>query len=90
MKELAMAIGIIASLANLGLPLTSGTICCDFFTNPEIMSINWLRNYVDGRLTVSGGYATVTYATLYFIDNNSDQLIDPNAAQFFLFATETD
>ena len=60
------------------------------FTNPEIMSINWLRNYVDGRLTVSGEYATVTYATLYFIDNNSDQLIDPNAAQFFLFATETD
>lgn len=60
------------------------------FTNPEIMSINWLRNYVDGRLTVSGEYATVTYATLYFIDNNSDQLIDPNTAQFFLFATETD
>lgn len=59
------------------------------FTNPEIMSINWVRNYVDGRLTVSGEYATVTYATLYFIDNNSDQLIDPNAAQFFLFATET-
>lgn len=60
------------------------------FTNPEIMSINWLRNYVDGRLTVSGEYATVTYATLYFIDNNSDQLIDPYTSQFFLFATETD
>ena len=60
------------------------------FTNPELISINWVRNYVDGRLTVSGGYARVTYATLYFIDNNTDQLIDPRAAQFFIFGTETD
>ena len=60
------------------------------FTNPELISINWVRNYVDGRLTVSGGYARVTYATLYFMDNNSDQLIDPRAAQFFIFGAETD
>lgn len=44
MKELAMAIGIIASLANIGLPLTSGTICCDFFANQEII-VHHPNNY---------------------------------------------
>lgn len=58
--------------------------------NPEHTTINWVRNTVDGRLTVSGGYATVTYCVLYFIDNNGDTLIDPRAAQFFLFGAETD
>lgn len=60
------------------------------FKNPEHTTINWVRNTVDGRLTVSGGYATVTYCTLYFVDNNGDTLIDPRAAQFFLFGAETD
>lgn len=60
------------------------------FKNPEHTTINWVRNTVDGRLTVSGGYATVTYCTLYFVDNNADTLIDPRAAQFFLFGAETD
>ena len=60
------------------------------FKNPEHTTINWVRNTVDGRLAVSGGYATVTYCTLYFVDNNGDTLIDPRAAQFFLFGAETD
>ena len=60
------------------------------FKNPEHTTINWVRNTVDGRLVVSGGYATVTYCTLYFVDNNGDTLIDPRAAQFFLFGVETD
>lgn len=50
---------------------------------------NWLRNYVDGRLPLSGGYATLEYVDLYFIDNDNDQLLDPHATQFYLFSTET-
>lgn len=60
------------------------------FTNPLIISINWVRNYVDRRLTVSDGYDYVTYATLYFIDNNTDTLIAPNVSQFFIFGAEID
>ena len=60
------------------------------FKNPVHTTINWVRNTVDGRLVVSDDYATVTYCTLYFVDNNRDALIDPRAAQFFLFGAETD
>lgn len=59
------------------------------FTNPLLMNPNWLRQYVDGRLTESGGRAYVNYVVLYFMDNNSDQLIDPRSAQCFIFASET-
>ena len=61
------------------------------FKNMLLMTPNWLRQYVDGRLAVdNNGYATVSYVTLYFTDNNSDQLIDPLSAQCFIFGTETD
>lgn len=61
------------------------------FSNPLHCSINWVRNYVDGRLNVDeNGRALVTYAILYFIDNNTDQLIDPVSAQIMLVITETD
>lgn len=61
------------------------------FKNMLLMTPNWLRQYVDGRLSVdSNGYAIVSYVTLYFTDNNSDQLIDPLSAQCFIFGTETD
>ena len=59
------------------------------FKNPLIVNPNWLRQYVDGRLTVSGDYAIVNYVVLYFIDNNNDSLIDPRSAQCFIFGTET-
>jgi hypothetical protein len=59
------------------------------FSNPIIPTCNWLRQYVDGRLTVdSNGYATVTYFVLYFADNSSDQLKDPRSSQVFIFGTE--
>ena len=59
------------------------------FSNPIIPTCNWLRQYVDGRLTVdSNGYATVTYFVLYFADNSSDQLEDPRSSQVFIFGTE--
>lgn len=61
------------------------------FTNPIFMTPNWLRQYVDGRLTVdAAGNASVNYVVLYFIDNNYDQLQDPRSAQCFIFGTETD
>jgi hypothetical protein len=59
------------------------------FNHPLFCNPNWLRNYVDGRLPLSGGYATLEYVDLYFIDNNNDQLLDPHATQFYLFSTET-
>ena len=61
------------------------------FTNPIHITPNWLRQYVDGRLTVDGnGIASVNYLVLYFADNNHDQLQDPRSAQIFIFGTETD
>ena len=61
------------------------------FKNMLLMTPNWLRQYVDGRLSVdSNGYAVVSYVVLYFTDNNTDQLIDPVSAQCFIFGTETD
>ncbi len=67
--------------------------CHDAFTNgfqnQMLVSINWTRNYVDNRLTINNDEAIVTYATLYFCDNNNDQLLDPVSAQIFIFATET-
>ncbi len=57
--------------------------------NMIIPSINWVRNYVDGRLTITNGYANVTYFTLYFAANNSDSMQDPRSAQIFIFGTET-
>ena len=61
------------------------------FTNPIHITPNWLRQYVDGRLTVDGnGIASVNYLVLYFADNNYDQLQDPRSAQIFIFGTETD
>lgn len=61
------------------------------FTNPIFMTPNWLRQYVDGRLTVdTAGNASVNYVVLYFIDNNTDTLRDPRSAQCFIFGTETD
>lgn len=59
------------------------------FTNPILCNPNWLRNYIDGRLSTDGDYAILTYVDLYFIDNNTDNLEDPWTTQFFLFATET-
>ncbi len=60
------------------------------FNNQILVSINWVRNYVDGRLDVINEIAKVTYFTLYFQDNNTDSLIDPVSSQLFIFATETD
>ena len=61
------------------------------FSNPLLVNPNWIRNYVDGRLTVDAqGYANVNYVVLYFIDNNTDQLIDPRSAQVFIYGTESD
>lgn len=60
------------------------------FKNMLLMTPNWLRNYVNGRLTQNNGYAYVDYVILYFTDNNSDQLIDPKSAQCFIFGTESD
>ena len=61
------------------------------FTNPILMTPNWLRKYVDGRLAVDAeGIASINYVVLYFIDNNSDQLQDPRSAQCFIFGTESD
>ena len=59
------------------------------FKNMLLMTPNWLRNYVNGRLTQNNGYAYVDYLTLYFTDNNSDKLIDPKTAQCFIFGTES-
>lgn len=61
------------------------------FSNPLLVNPNWIRNFVDGRLTVDAqGYASVNYVVLYFIDNNTDQLIDPRSAQVFIYGTESD
>lgn len=60
------------------------------FKNMLLMTPNWLRNYVNGRLTQNNGYAYVDYVILYFTDNNTDQLIDPRSAQCFIFGTESD
>ncbi len=61
------------------------------FTNPILCNPNWLRKYVDERLTVDyNNYAEVTYVTLYFADNNSDSMQDPVSAQYFIFGTESD
>ena len=60
------------------------------FKNMLLMTPNWLRNYVNGRLTQNNGYAYVDYVILYFTDNNTDQLIDPKIAQCFIFGTESD
>lgn len=60
------------------------------FKNMLLMTPNWLRNYVNGRLTQNNGYAYVDYVILYFTDNNTDQLIDPKSAQCFIFGTESD
>ena len=60
------------------------------FQNVIIPTINWVRNYVDGRLTVVDGYAIVSYFVLYFADNNTDSYEDPISAQIFFFGTETD
>ena len=58
--------------------------------NPILMTINWLRNYVDGRLTVDAdGYAILNYFILYFADNSSDSMQDPISAQCFIFGTES-
>lgn len=59
------------------------------FKNMLLMTPNWLRNYVNGRLTQNNGYAYVDYVILYFTDNNTDQLIDPKSAQCFIFGTES-
>lgn len=60
------------------------------FKNMLLMTPNWLRNYVNGRLTQNNGYAYVDYVILYFTDNNTDQLIDPKSAQCFIFGSESD
>lgn len=60
------------------------------FKNMLLMTPNWLRNYVNGRLTQNNGYAYVDYVILYFTDNNTDKLIDPKSAQCFIFGTESD
>lgn len=61
------------------------------FTNPILMTPNWLRQYVDGRLAVdTEGIASINYVVLYFIDNNNDHLQDPRSAQCFIFGTESD
>ena len=60
------------------------------FTNTLQMNPNWLRQYVDGRLTESGNYALVNYVVIYCINNNTDELKDPRSAQCFIYATETD
>lgn len=61
------------------------------FLNPLEVNINWLRQYVDGRVPVdSSGYAYVNYVILYFINHDSADLQDPVAAQCFIFGTETD
>ena len=60
------------------------------FKNMLLMTPNWLRNHVNGRLTQNNGYAYVDYVILYFTDNNNDQLIDPKSAQCFIFGTESD
>jgi len=59
------------------------------FTNPLLINPNWLRQYVDGRLTQNNGKAYVDYVVLYCMDNSSDQLIDPLSAQCFIFGTES-
>lgn len=59
------------------------------FNNPIIPSINWVWNYIDGRLEIDGEYAIVNYCTIYFGDNLSDALQDPISAQIFLFFTES-
>lgn len=59
------------------------------FKNPLLINPNWLRQYVDGRLTQNNGKAYVDYIVLYCMDNNSDQLIDPLSAQCFIFGTES-
>ena len=61
------------------------------FTNPILMTPNWLRQYVDGRLAVDAeGIASINYVVLYFIDNNNDALQDPRSAQCFIFGSESD
>lgn len=58
--------------------------------NPILVTINWLRNYVDGRLTVDvDGYAILNYFILYFADNSSDSMQDLISAQCFIFGTES-
>lgn len=63
--------------------------------NPLHISINWAREAINGKLDYTVNRVsdvsitidvTLTYFTLYFIDNNSDQLIDPMNTQFFLFS----
>ena len=59
------------------------------FKHMLLMTPNWLRNYVNGRLTQNNGYAYVDYVTLYFTDNNYDETRDPVSAQCFIFGTES-
>lgn len=61
------------------------------YSDPILMTPNWLRQYVDGRLVVDAeGNAIVNYIVLYFIDNNNDIYLDPVSAQCFIFGTESD
>uniref|UniRef100_A0A7C3E1A3 Tail protein n=1 Tax=Gracilinema caldarium TaxID=215591 RepID=A0A7C3E1A3_9SPIR len=53
------------------------------------MSINWVRNYIEGRLSYDSTYAYVTYADIYFFDNNNDSYITPIIAQGIIAISET-
>lgn len=58
------------------------------FNDQLLISINWVRNAVDGLLEIDNlGYASVSWCKLYF--STGDDLYDPISAQIFMFATET-
>ena len=59
------------------------------FNNPLIVSINWVRNYIEGRVPYDNEFAYVTYALLYTIDNNIDQLLNVKTMQGFIAISET-
>lgn len=57
------------------------------FVDNLLINPNWLRQYVNGRLTISGDYALVSYVVLYFIDTGNT-LVDPISAQILLMGAE--
>ena len=59
------------------------------FDDVTILTINWVRNYIDGRLSFDSEFAYVTYADIYVCDNNYDQLLAPKVAQGVIAISET-
>jgi hypothetical protein len=59
------------------------------FDDVTILTINWVRNYIDDRLSFDSEFAYVTYADIYVCDNNYDQLLAPKVAQGVIAISET-